>query len=210
MSDPSQAGEGGSGPPSPPPAPGVPAPTTPATPGQTFTQEDVDRLIGQRTAEAQRQASRNLVKELGFEKVDDLKALVTAQRDAEKAQMTEAERLRTEAAEAKAATDTERQLLANERHSLSVERELTKAGAQGDTARLVRMVESEVGAEPKAVSEAVGKLKADFPALFGTSALPSSEPAGGGIPPRPTSTHDPLEAGRLKAEAYAKGQRSGF
>lgn len=209
MSDPTAGatGEAGSGNPT-PPAPPAPPPAT-----ATFTQEDLDRTVGARVAEAQRQATRKLVEELGFSKVDDLKTLVQAQRDAEKAQMTEAERLRGEAQEAKAQAEAHQRALAALQHSVNIERELAKAGAQGDTARLVRMVDLEPGSDPAAVSGAVEALKKDYPALFGAATappFPSTETPGGGSPVRTPPTQNPLKSGEEKAKAYMAGQRTGF
>lgn len=85
-------------------------------PEKTFTQADVDRIVGERAKRAEESAITTLLRKLGFEKPDDLEALVADTRkkqDAEKselqkaqeqiAQLTkaqaEAEKARTEAIE---------------------------------------------------------------------------------------------------------------
>lgn len=215
MSDPAAGGtgDGGSNPPiiGGPPAP-PPPPPPPDASAQTFSQADLDRIVGQRVAEAQRQETKSLVKDLGFDKAEDLRALVAEAKAARTAQMTEAERQLEAAKTAKAEAEAMKSALAQERHSLSVERELAKAGAQGDTAKLVRLVEAQVGADAAAVAASVDQLKKDYPSLFGASGLPSSEPAGGGFPgTRPTSSTNPLQVGLDKAKAYEQQhQRTGF
>lgn len=188
-------------PPAPPPSSGPQNPT--------FTQEQLDAIVGKAKADAQRSSTNSLLSELGFQKAEDLKAAVSAMRDAEKAQMTAVERALAEANEAKAAAEADRQSVAAERHSLIVERTLAAAGAQGDTAKLVRLVSSEIGADGSTITAAVDALKGEFPQLFGFRATPSpSEPAGGTPPVRPTNGQDPVARGKEIAEKYNAGQRT--
>src|SRR5512139_1350335 len=53
---------------------GAPQPQPQAA--QTFTQEQVDKIVGERAKRAAQSAIGELVKALGVEKVDDLKTLV--------------------------------------------------------------------------------------------------------------------------------------
>lgn len=64
-----------------------------------FTQEDLDAIVGDRAKRAKGAALSELLNELGFEKADDLKAMVQAARDAAAAQQTEGEKLREQLAE---------------------------------------------------------------------------------------------------------------
>lgn len=66
---------------------------------RTFTQADVDRLMGATRQEARDRATGELLKELGLENVDALKGLVTQHRERENAGKTEAEKLKADLAE---------------------------------------------------------------------------------------------------------------
>jgi hypothetical protein len=191
---------------------GTPAP--PATVTTTFSQDDVSRVASTEHAKGSREGRKALLEELGFDKFDDLKTLVSTHKEAQRAAMTEAERLKAEAADAKAAADAERTALASERHTLNVERALQAAGAQGDISRLVRLVDVEVGSDAAAVQAAVESIKADatFAALFrpATAPLASSEPTGGGAPSRPTHSPDALTRGEERAKARNPEARRSF
>lgn len=71
---------------------------------KAFTQADLDRIAGETRKSARQAAIADLLKELGVEKPDDLKALVTKTREQEEAQKTEAQKAleRAEKAEARA------------------------------------------------------------------------------------------------------------
>jgi hypothetical protein len=187
---------------SPPTPSGTPAP--PASPAIiSLPQEELDRLLGQRVAETKRATTKGFLADLGVNSVDEAKALVKAHKEAELAAMTEADRLRAEAAEAKATYEQQSAALATERHSLSVERALAAAGAQGDLAKVSKLVDVEVGADATAVQAAVDATKTQFAALFGAAtATPApSEPSGGGAPSRPSPKPDALSRGEEKAKA---------
>lgn len=72
--------------------------------GKTFTQAEIDKLLGKTRSQAASASKKAISEELGMS-VDDAKALIAKAAEAEKAQMTEAERMQTEAAEAKAAAE---------------------------------------------------------------------------------------------------------
>lgn len=190
--------------PSEPSAP-PPAPTT------AFTQDDVSRVASTEHAKGSREGRKALMDELGVPSVDALKALLKAQKDAELAAMSEAERLKAEAAEAKQAANAERAALVNERHSLNVERALQAAGARGDLARVSKLIDVEVGADAAAVQAAVEATKADptFAALFGAAtATPApSEPSGGGPSSRPSTSPDAIARGLARAQLVNEGKR---
>jgi hypothetical protein len=64
-----------------------------------FTQEELDAIVGDRAKRAKGAAQSELLSELGFEKVDDLKAMVKAAKDAAAAQQTEGEKLKASLAD---------------------------------------------------------------------------------------------------------------
>lgn len=90
-------------------------------PEAKFTQADVDRIVGDRARRAEESAVNTLLKELGFEKADDLKALVTDAKKHADDQKTEAQKLQDQIAQLgkeKAAADEARKAAlaqANER-----------------------------------------------------------------------------------------------
>lgn len=65
---------------------------------QTFTQADVDRIAGNTRKEAKSAAISELLKELGFEKPDDLKAIVSEAQKRKQDEMSEADKLRADLA----------------------------------------------------------------------------------------------------------------
>lgn len=78
---------------------------------KTFTQADVDRIVGERAKRAEESAIGALLKDLGFEKPDDLKALVADAKkrsDAEKSELDKANEHIATLAKAKEAADKER------------------------------------------------------------------------------------------------------
>lgn len=189
---------------------GVVNPTNPHgfTPEQ---QAQVDRLILAEKASTERNRVKALLSDMGVDKLDDLKTIVQEYRDTKDAARTEVERALARANEETVAAQRERASIATERHSLNVERALMAAGAQGDPAKVARLVEVEVGADAEAVKAAVEAAKADFPSLFGaqTAPLASSEPTGGGAPSRPNHSPDAFAEGKKRAEARnPEGKRS--
>lgn len=79
--------------------------------GKTFTQSDVDRIVGERAKRAEESAIGSLLKDLGFEKTEDLKTLVADAKkraDAEKSELDKANEQIATLAKAKDAADQER------------------------------------------------------------------------------------------------------
>lgn len=79
--------------------------------GKTFTQADVDRIVGERAKRAEESAIGSLLKDLGFEKTDDLKTLigdVRKKQDAEKSELQKAQESLATLTKAKEAADIER------------------------------------------------------------------------------------------------------
>jgi hypothetical protein len=78
------------------PKPAQPA-TAAAKAGQddakTFTQDELDKLMAERAKRASKTAVKEFLEELGFEKPDDLKALVTAAKTKADSEKTEIEKL---------------------------------------------------------------------------------------------------------------------
>lgn len=196
----------------------APAPTTPnvgdsapavETIGGNLSQDEVNRVVAQRVAEAQRIERKRILEQAGVPTLEALKDTLKAQRDAEESAKSDLERALTSARQEMEAAAAERQQLAKDRHDLIVQRTLAATGASGDLEKIARLVDVEIGADTAAVTAAVEQAKTDFPALFGAAtATPApSEPHGGGAPSRPSSSPDAKARGEARAELYNKGGR---
>lgn len=184
--------------------PATPPPPPSAGTTHTFTQEQLDALLGQKAAQAQRSSTNKLLEEFGFANKAEADKFIKDMREQQRAQMTEAERATAEAKDAKAAADKALADIATERHTTAVERALIVAGAPVDkAARMVSMVTVDQGSDAAAITAAVEACKGDFPALFGSTSPrpPGSEPAGGGPPGSRTTQPNSWDKGRERAEA---------
>lgn len=153
---------------------------------KTFTQEDLDRILGERLAVAQRKAKQEadaeLAAKLNGASLDELLEARQKVTEAENAAKTEAQRLRDEAAAEKAAAEAERQAAKLELHTARLHKALTAAGVPEDAIDTIR-VDVEVGATPEDIKAAVDALKVKVPALFGAKPAPKVDP-GDPTPPR--------------------------
>lgn len=163
--------------------------------------------------DGQTEASKAMLGALGFDKLEDAQAWVTAQREKENASLSELER-REKAAEERERAAAEREANAN-RIALQarITTALTIAGAPAEhVGDLVPLIAVADDADDAAIAAAVEAKKAKFPALFAAATAsssgsgtrpattaPFSLPAGGG---RSESGGDaqPLDAGRQRAK----------
>ncbi|WP_043676719.1 hypothetical protein [Streptomyces xylophagus] len=168
-------------------------------PNGAVTQEDLSRLLAREKTQGGRAAVRKLLGDLGFDSSEALTEFITTKRDAEQAELTEAER-REQAAEEKlrAAETREAQALARERAAIR-RAALGGLGATGDdlddaVLLIDRALDDQPDADEVAVAAAAQQLKERRPELFGVTRetvppAPGGSPAGGpptrgGIPPR--------------------------
>lgn len=170
----------------------------------TVDQESFNRIVAREKAEAARQATKRLLEEAGVPTVDALKAMTKAQAEKAEAEKTELQRAVDAAKAEMDAARNERATLAMERHSLTVERALSAAGARGDLVRIGRLLDVEPGADTDAINAAVDAAKVEFPSLFGPAMTSpaSSEPSGGGAPSRTARPDDAAERGAARAAKY--------
>jgi hypothetical protein len=198
------SGQGGEPPAGDPPAQEAP-PAAPPT-NITFTPEQqavLNNLLTREAAKAERAAARKLLEQAGFSKAEELVDFVTKTKEAERAQMTEAERKLAEAADKEAAAEAKSQEATKVILGLNVKEALIDAGVPTkDADRVKAMVTVGAEATKEDIATAVTELKAEMPHLFGASrpgGAPSSEPASGGAPaggPQPLSA---LDAGKARA-----------
>jgi hypothetical protein len=181
------------------PVGGTSPPAPPAAP-PTLTQADVDRA----TAEAKKAAIAEVAQTLGCS-VADAKKLVEAQRAAEDAQKTEAQRAREAADAEKAAAATEKAAAATERRQLQVERALVGAKVRDDRhERAVRLVLAEIDdkADADGIKAAVKKFADETPEWFGEAkTTPGSDPGGRGPGGGGQEGKTGMDAGRERARA---------
>lgn len=190
--------------PAPNPAPSPASGTGGSDMGKTFTQDDLNRIVGERAARAKEAAIADLLKELGMDNADTLKAKVKAQADAEAAQLSELDKANKKAAdlEAKlkeaqdsAAKATQERM--EERRNTAILTALTAGGskkAQSVLNLLIAEHAADVQAamgddgtlDSKKVEALVTLAKKEYDGLFGTT-NPGSQSHSGGKNPTPDS-----------------------
>lgn len=72
---------------------------------RTFKQSELDAMFAERAKQAGQSAVTNLLKEIGVEKIEDIKSVLQAAKDAETAQLSELQKAQKEAADLKAAKE---------------------------------------------------------------------------------------------------------
>lgn len=214
---------GGSDPPTPtPPAPVPPAPTPtadpPPTPERTFTQAEVDRMMGATRDQGRRAAENQLAADLGIP-LDEAKQILTAHRERQEAEKTEAQKA-IDAANAREAAAAAKESAANAKeHALNVERVLLRSGIPVDRVTVVaKLVDAPVGADETALLAAVEAVKGSVPELFKpadpnvpTPPAPTPKPVAGdppGTPPKPAPPGDAYQRGMERAKQA--GTRSSY
>lgn len=151
---------------------------------KTFTQEEVDRMVGRARGEAKRSAASELAEQLGCT-VEEAKAKIAAATAADDALKTETQRALDAATAAQAEAERARTAAAAERVAAKVERKLLKAGVDDKAlGRAVGLVNVAPDADDDTIDTEIEALKVDVPALFTPTASDTKPPAGA-TPPRP-------------------------
>lgn len=184
----------------------------------TLTQAQADRLIGDARADGRKKATEALLKELGFEKPEDLKAAVTKAKEAEDANKTELQKAQDEkTALEKKNAELEQKLteqtegrrtdkLNTAVTTAAVEAKAVKTSdvlrwAQADAPDLLKAVLTDDGeVDKKAVETLIAKAKKDNPHYFGSG-------ASGGKSPGSPSNNDSKGTTDQQKEA-AKGRQA--
>lgn len=162
----------------------MPDPDDPENEPKTFTQEEVDRMVGRARGEAKRSAASELAEQLGCT-VEEAKAKIAAASAADDALKSEAQKALDAATAAQAEAEKARTAAAAERVAAKVERKLVKAGVDDKAlARAAGLVNVAPDADDDAIDAEIEALKADIPALF-TPADGTPPPPPGVTPPRP-------------------------
>jgi hypothetical protein len=150
---------------------------------RTFTQEQLDAIVGERATRAKSAAISELLGELGFEKADDLKALVQSAREQADKQKSEAQKLQEKLADYQ---KREQQWALEKRDTMlqiAVQAASAKLGivdAEVALALIRGTIEFDNDGKPQGVEAALSKLLADKPYLkAGTSTSPTNPPRQG-------------------------------
>ena len=149
---------------------------------RTFTQEQLDAIVGERATRAKSAAINDLLGELGFEKADELKALVQSAREQADAQKSETQTAggsgrfpRTRAAVGAGERDTMLQIAVQ-----AASAKLGIVDAEVALALIRGTIEFDNDGKPQGVEAALSKLLADKPYLkAGTSTSPTNPPRQG-------------------------------
>jgi hypothetical protein len=137
---------------------------------RTFTQAEVNQLMGTTRQEARDRATGELLKELGLENVDALKGLVTQHRERENAGKTEAEKLKADLAERDKVLATLRQQnrdlgLRQALAALTGDHAVADVNLAADALLASGLVEFNDDSSPKDLQGAVQKLVEKYPLL---------------------------------------------
>ena len=169
----------------------------------TFTQADLDRIAGEARKDGRSKAMADLLKELGAEKTDEVKAKLARLTELEQSQMTEVEKAQAArekaeqaAAELKAQLETERQERRIEARDSRVKDALVAANAKADKVlKLLRadraneldeLLDKEGKFNETKLTALIEKAKADYPEDFGQPGRgPGSPSLQGGRNPEP-------------------------
>lgn len=151
---------------------------------KTYSQEQVNQIASKEKKDGKRAAVRELLEELGLEKIEDLKAIVTKHADAEEADKTETQKEKERAArEASAAEDAKKEA-ARDRRLAKLERMLSRQGVPDDKIdRAVKNLEvdQDEDLDDDEIKEAIETLKGELPTLFEES----DDTGNGKNPPSP-------------------------
>lgn len=157
-----------------------------------------------RLADARKAAENKLLKDLGFEKSSDLAAYVAQKREADRAQMTETERLRTELEASRAEAALARQTAESEHSARQTEKVENAIRAAAATARaeipadvvtllrtegkldLTKLLSEDGNVQADAITALIADAKKIRPSWFGRTGVGSPSNAGG-APPEPNA-----------------------
>jgi alanyl-tRNA synthetase len=166
----------------------------------TFTQADVDRIVGERAKRAQEAAINKMLTELGFERPDDLKALVTDAKKRKDAEMSELEKAQVaiDAANKKAKEAEDRyqqaqqEMLNRERKQAFLKATRDSGGSNPDDlfilvqakhqSEFVSVFGDDAIPDESKMKTFMKQVQSSFPAYFGTSGAGSPSNSNGVAP----------------------------
>lgn len=209
-----------------PPAPPAPDQSSTDTPEpRTYTAEDlaamsakdlsevvgtgrVRQVMEREKNEGKRSAERTVLEQLGYNSLEDVKAVLTQKQQEDQAKMSEAERASAQATTLAAQAEADRRQAAADRQAAQIERALIRKGISDDAlGDAIRLIQVEPDADEATITSTVESLKERHPSFF-TASNPAGPPAPsggpGGAPPRPAPNGDPYQRGAERAKKYAE------
>jgi hypothetical protein len=135
---------------------------------RTFTQEQLDAIVGERAMRAKGAAIGELLSELGFEKADDLRALVKAAKERQASEQTEAQKLQAQLADAQKRSQTLETKLREQALQIAVQAAAQKVGIVDAEVALALVrdgIEFDANGMPQGVEAAVTELARQKPYL---------------------------------------------
>lgn len=208
----------GGDPPTTPPASAADEPPKPAPPTAgtvVMTQEELSALAAREKSQGKRSALKEWAAEHGFSNPDDAAAFIKAAREAQQAQLSEAEKRE------QALAEKERELAAREAQAAARLREATRKaalvalGATGDDLEdATALLRVDDDADEETVRAAAEKLRERRPELFGATRTPEQRttlpPAPSGAPAGAPPARPPATKDDIKARALERARQMGY
>lgn len=166
---------------------------------RTFTQAEVDRIVGERAKRAEDAAVKRILEAVGVDSLDALKSTVGAVRQQQQTEMSEAERMQTQLDElARKAAEAEQRAVEAEQRRLADKRQSAVRAALRDaehpedvllwinahaSERYAAVLGEAEAVDEKAVGELIAHVRDQRPNFF-RAAGPGSPSTSGGKNPR--------------------------
>lgn len=136
----------------------------------TLSQDRMTRIMKRERTKGKRSAAKELVKELGFKNVDELKAHIGKSKKADDDAKSEAQKAKEDADRLKQEAEDERKAVKKERFETRLERRLNKAKVKDDrlekALKLLDLDEDNWDDEDDDLDEAISEFKEEYPEFF--------------------------------------------
>lgn len=188
---------------------------TQQTDAKTYTQEQLDKMFGQRAAQAKTAAVTELLESLGVKSADELTKTLEAHRKSEEAKLSDIEKANNATAKEKAERERVEAELQKERDSRKQEKLDTaiRAAAKGahnpelvvlalrnfHAEALAKVMKDDGAIDTKALEILVNELRKSDKHLFGSTS-PGSPSNHGGIPNEPDAKEKELARGGMRRQ----------
>jgi len=176
---------------------------------KTLTAAELEAMTARSADRASRTATKALAKELGFEKLSDMKKWATEAKEAEAASKSESEQASAQLVEDQATLSASKRAVAQDQLNVKIERAIVRSGVTDDKKldRLLTLVVADIGDDideedwADAITSAVEGLKTDVPELF-AGAKPHGS-GDGGAKGDSTDDDDDADAEAKQDKAWA-------
>ncbi len=182
------------------------APEEQAPPEAKYTDRDLDKFKG----DARREARNALLKELGFERREDLRSFVEQNRQAQEAQMSEAEKVANDLKATRTELEEAYAFIAQMKQEQALTSALSEAGIKRERIKAaMRLVDEDLldvddDGNVTGTEDAVRALKEASPEWFGQAGRTAPDAS-----PRPAPRFDPANMTDAEIEALQQQAMSG-